>query len=385
MGSTAKRKSADANDSSPLSWLLGCLGIVGAAIAVGAAPGFAREAATQDWTPFVLILGLLLIGEAAEDDGVFRTVGSRLARSARNGVVLYAGVVLLIVSVTATLNLDTSVVFLTPILIATGRSRGRIEAPLLYGCLFLSNASSLFLPGSNLTNLIVLGEQHRPGAYFLSLMWPAAVAAVVVTASCVLVWGRKALLATSTSTITGQRMQFGSGVIALVLATILVLVLSNPAPAVLLVGIVVAVLRSRQGRSTLGATVSVLGIPVLVGLFGLCVAFGTLGRSWSEPVHLLAHASGPGTAALAAVLSLCINNLPAAALLSAHHVRYPAQLLVGLNLGPNAFMTGSLAWYLWLRAARAAGANPSVARAGRIGLVVVPLSIASALIALAIA
>jgi arsenical pump membrane protein len=54
-------------------------------------------------------------------------------------------------------------------------------------------------------------------------------------------------------------------------------------------------------------------------------------------------------------------------------------LLIGLNLGPNLFVTGSLAWMLWLRAARMAGARPSLVRAGRLGVIVVPLSMAAAL------
>jgi len=51
---------------------------------------------------------------------------------------------------------------------------------------------------------------------------------------------------------------------------------------------------------------------------------------------------------------------------------------------PNLFVTGSLAWILWLRAARAAGARPSVARAAHLGALAVPLSIAAALGALAV-
>ena len=47
-------------------------------------------------------------------------------------------------------------------------------------------------------------------------------------------------------------------------------------------------------------------------------------------------------------------------------------------------MTGSLAWILWLRAARAAGARPPVARAARLGALAVPLSIAAALGVLAV-
>jgi Na+/H+ antiporter NhaD/arsenite permease-like protein len=58
------------------------------------------------------------------------------------------------------------------VLVHTARSRGGGEAPLLYGCLLPSNAGSLFLVGSNLTNLIVLGQLHLSGAGFLARMWP---------------------------------------------------------------------------------------------------------------------------------------------------------------------------------------------------------------------
>jgi arsenical pump membrane protein len=90
-------------------------------------------------------------------------------------------------------------------------------------------------------------------------------------------------------------------------------------------------------------------------------------------------------AAIAALTSVLVNNLPAAALLAARNPHHSAQLLVGLNLGPNLFVTGSLAWFLWLRVARASGLNPSLWQASRLGLVVVPLSIAAALGALALA
>jgi arsenical pump membrane protein len=128
--------------------------------------------------------------------------------------------------------------------------------------------------------------------------------------------------------------------------------------------------------------VRVLGLPVLVGLFGLAVALGALGRSWSGPATLLSHLDGWGTAALAAVLSVLVNNLPAASLLAAHRPPHPYTLLVGLNVGPNLFATGSLAWVLWLRAARAAGARPDVGRAVRLGLVSVPLAIVAAVLVL---
>jgi arsenical pump membrane protein len=74
-----------------------------------------------------------------------------------------------------------------------------------------------------------------------------------------------------------------------------------------------------------------------------------------------------------------VNNLPAASLLAARAPEHPFALLIGLNLGPNLFVTGSLAWMLWLRAARTAGARPSITKASRIGVLAVPLSMAAAL------
>ena len=151
-------------------WLLAAAGLAGLIAAVAVRPSDAAAAAGQDWSPFVLVAGLLLIGLVADDDGLFAAAGSRLARATRSGPLLFAGSVLLVSIVTATLNLDTSVAFLTPVLVHAARSRGEGEPAFLYGCLLLSNAASLLLPGSNLTNLIVLGHLHLTGGQFAARM-----------------------------------------------------------------------------------------------------------------------------------------------------------------------------------------------------------------------
>jgi arsenical pump membrane protein len=368
-------------------WLrmVAVLGVAGALAAFFAAPQQARAAAAQTWTPFVLVSGLLLVGMVAEADGLFRAAGMHLARVARDGIVLFAGATFLVVLVTATLNLDTSVVFLTPVLIAAARQRGSAERALLYGSLLLANASSLFLPGSNLTNLIVLGHHPLSGGGFLALMWPAALAASVVTACCVGVWARKELVAPTVRVTGVDRPVLGIGLGAIVVVVVLVLALPSPALPVLSVGVVATLLRVAQRRLTVRGAVDTLGVPVLVGLFGITIGLGTLGRVWSGPATMLSHLGGVGTAVVSAVFSVLCNNLPAASLLAARQPPHPAQLLVGLNLGPNLFATGSLAWFLWYRVAVSSGANPSVRQASRLGLVVVPLSIAAALAALALA
>jgi arsenical pump membrane protein len=63
---------------------------------------------------------------------------------------------------------------------------------------------------------------------------------------------------------------------------------------------------------------------------------------------------------------------------------HPFALLIGLNIGPNFFVTGSLAWFLWLRAARTAGAMPSLLRATRLGVVAAPLAMVAALAVLTV-
>ena len=173
----------------------------------------------------------------------------------------------------------------------------------------------------------------------------------------------------------------GVGLVAIAAVTVLVLTLHAPALPVAAVGVAAVLFRSerpRAGEVSPRAALRLLGLPVLVGLFGLAVALGTLGRTWSGPATLLSHLGTWGTAATAALTSVLVNNLPAASLLAARQPPHPFALLVGLNVGPNLFVTGSLAWVLWLRAAGTAGARPSIGRASLLGLASVPLAIAAA-------
>jgi arsenical pump membrane protein len=153
---------------------------------------------------------------------------------------------------------------------------------------------------------------------------------------------------------------------------------------VFIVGGVAVGIRLARKKDQPRHVAQVLGVPVLVGLFGVAVALGTLGRAWSGPATLLSHLDSWGTALFAAVTSVVVNNLPAASLLSASTPKHPFSLLIGLNLGPNLFVTGSLAWLLWLRTARSAAVEPSIAKASRISAVAVPLSMAAALALLSV-
>lgn len=363
-------------------WLLALVGLAVAVASAALASGAAAAAAAQSWPPFVLVSGLLLIGLVADEEGLFAFAGDGLARTTSSSRLLYAGAIVLTSAVTAVLNLDTSVAFLTPVLVNTARSRHESEAGLLYACLLVSNAASFVLPGANLTNLIVLGHLHMAGSTFVLRMAPACAAAVVVTA-VVIAWSERL---SPRPTVGGRadsdrpEWRPGVGLAAVLAATISILVLRSAAIVVAAIGVAAAGVAILRRRGRVGATLGAIGVPVLLGLFGLAVALGTIGRTWSGPAALLTHLDGWATAGLAAVTSVAVNNLPAASLLAARTpLPHPFALLVGLNLGPNLFVTGSLAWFLWLRAARRAGAQPSIYRASRIGLVAVPLSMVAAL------
>jgi len=88
---------------------------------------------------------------------------------------------------------------------------------------------------------------------------------------------------------------------------------------------------------------------------------------------------------VAACSSLLVNNLPAAVVLSARPAAHPNALLLGLDIGPNLAFTGSLSALLWLQAARAVGAHASLRDYSRLGVVLVPGTLALTLAALVVA
>jgi arsenical pump membrane protein len=340
-----------------------------------------HAALAQAWPPFVLVAGLLLVGMVAGADGLFDAAAARLVAIPGPPVLLLLACFALVAVVSATLNLDTSVVFLTPVLVKTAQRRELEMAPFLYGSVFMANASSLFLPGSNLTNLLVLSQDHVSGATFFTRTLAMALAATLITAAALVLIHRRALRATGRAARSRPAVppRLGVGFWGTLAAATLVVVLTNAALPVLALGLAMVALRARQGRMRFGESLGRLGVPVLLGLFALAVALGTLARASSFPADLLRHSGAPLTAVIAALASVLVNNLPAAVLLSSGQHVHVGALLLGLNIGPNLAVSGSLAVLLWWRAAVASGAKPSAVAYSRQGLVLVPLALLGAL------
>jgi arsenical pump membrane protein len=329
--------------------------------------------ARQTWPPFVLVAGLLMIGAVAAADGLFEATGARFAQSRLGARELLLALLGLVAVVTAVLNLDTAVVFLTPVLVHAARGRGADERPYLYGAVFMANAASLLLPGSNLTNLLVLAGEPQSGAAFAARMMPAWVAACVVTAAFVAF--AFPLNDAARPDDAPPAFRFGVGATAILASAALVVTVRNPALPVLAVGLAAVAVRRVRPQ---------VDVPVLALLLGVAVALGTVARFWSGPASMLASHGRFGAAAIGAAAAILVNNLPAAVLLSSQPATHPDALLLGLDLGPNLAVTGSLSAVLWLQAARAVGAEASIAAYSRLGIVLVPPTLVLALAALSL-
>jgi len=351
--------------------------------AIGTSVGTALPAALrQTWPPFVLIAGLLLIGVVAASDGLFETVGGWLAGLPGGGLALFASLMLLVAAVTVVLNLDTSVVFLTPILLQAARRRGVPEVAFLYGVVFMSNSASLLLPGSNLTNLLVLSANHISGSRLAGRMFGSEVAAVIITAGIVAAWRWKDLRVAGTERVVIAPLRWGLGLAGVVVATVAVLTLANPALVVIIAGGVLVGGQLALGRLSLRKAGEAVNVVTLGGLFCLAVTLGTIARLWGAPGRLMS-SSGPwATAWIGAASASVVNNLPASVLLSSRPPAHPLALLVGLDLGPNLVVIGALSAVLWMRVARANGAEPSARTYSKVGVVLVPVSMTVALLAL---
>jgi arsenical pump membrane protein len=88
---------------------------------------------------------------------------------------------------------------------------------------------------------------------------------------------------------------------------------------------------------------------------------------------------------VSAALANVVNNLPAVLLVlpvvSTGGVAPVLAALVGVNIGPNLAVFGSLATLLWRRSLAAVGSAPSAWRFTRIGLLTTPPTLAAATVA----
>jgi arsenical pump membrane protein len=151
---------------------------------------------------------------------------------------------------------------------------------------------------------------------------------------------------------------------------------------------------ARQSPLSVLKDISWSVLPLVAGLFVLVAGVNQTGvlSALARNLHDAAAASPHATSWIAGIVvavgTNLVNNLPAGLIAAAtdHAVRLPAQvagaMLIGVDLGPNLSVTGSLATILWLTALRREGENVTSRRFLRYGLVVMPPALVLSLLTL---
>lgn len=364
-------------------------------------PRLAAQAAEKGTDVYFFLAGMMLLAELARHEGVFDWIADIAVRRAGSSasrlfVLIYAtGVV-----VTALLSNDATAVVLTPAILAAVR-RARVEPkPYLLACALIANAASFVFPISNPANLVVYGDHLPPLGSWVRIFILPSVASIAITYFCLRFLSRKTL-ASQIQAATAPVTLSPSGRLAfygLIFASAVLLTASGfgvglgiPTCAAAVASLLLVSFKDRGIYKRAVVDVSWSILPLVAGLFILVEALnsagllrlveGGLGWLTHEPQLVAYLVSSGGTA----LLSNAMNNLPVA-LAAGSALRFTPQLahavLIGVNLGPNLSVTGSLATILWLIALRREDVEITPWQFLKIGLIVMPAALIASLIAL---
>jgi arsenical pump membrane protein len=351
---------------------------------------------------YLFLIGMMLLSETARREGLFDAVAAFAVNQAKGSpqrlFLLVYGVG---VGITAFLSNDATAVVLTPAVFAAAKTAKAEPLPYLFICAFIANAASFILPISNPANLVLYGDHTPPlGRWLMSFALPSVLS--IVATYVVLRWSQRGALADRCERDVDQpRLSAGGwtaltgiGVTAVALLAVSALDLPLGAPTCVLglATTVIVLLINRAAPWPIVKAVSWSVQPLVAGLFVLVEALNRTGL-----VTALAHglqSSSLSTAGLAAVSSAALalasnltNNLPAGliastAIAQAHPRRMVTDaLLIGVDLGPNLSITGSLATILWLTAIRREGEAVGFWRFLKVGALVAPPALALAIAA----
>ena len=129
----------------------------------------------------LFLFGMMIVTGIVEQAGVFDHLAAHAARLSRgSGRLLLFNVFLLGAVIIALLSLDVTIIILTPIVFVLVTRLGIDPIPYLFACAFVANTASLFLPISNLTNILVYDLLHLSFAHFAAVMLLPNLAALAV-------------------------------------------------------------------------------------------------------------------------------------------------------------------------------------------------------------
>jgi Na+/H+ antiporter NhaD/arsenite permease-like protein len=387
----------------PFGWPEAIWAVLGAALLLlfGLMPASAALSAVgKGMDVYLFLIGMMLLSETARAHGLFDWVAATAAMHAKGSTSrLFLLVYVTGIVTTTFLSNDATAVVLTPAVFAAAKKSKAEPLPLLFACALIANAASFVLPISNPANLVLYGGKMPPlGQWFTSFALPS-VASIVVTYFALRWVERERLAGGCESDVEREPMsKGGKAALAGITATAMLLIAMSAfdlplgAPTCL-AGVVTALgvcALARRSPIELVRGVSWSVLPLVAGLFVLVEALDRTGVIGLVATALKSLASGPSHGAalsgtILAFASNLMNNLPAGlvastAVAQAHPPRLIIDgLLIGVDLGPNLSVTGSLATILWLQAIRREGEDVDSLSFLKVGAVTMVPALAASL------
>jgi arsenical pump membrane protein len=366
----------------------------------------ALAAAGKGTDVYFFLVGMMLLAEVARQEGLFDWLAAWAVRHSQGSAKrLFLIVYVVGTIVTVLLSNDATAVVLTPAVYAATRAAKVEPLPYLFICAFIANAASFVLPISNPANLVVFGKQMPPLADWLRIFALPSVVAVVATYLALRLTQRRALDADvaevgdiSPLTTGGALAAFGIVLTAVVLLVASAMGRDLGLPTFVAGAAVAAtiLLIGRQSPLPVLRDISWSVLPLVAGLFILVEGLNRTGVLPALAVILKeATTASPRLTSwiagiVVAVASNLANNLPVGliAATTTQIAQVPAHvtgaILIGVDLGPNLSVTGSLATILWLIALRREGEGVSALRFLKLGLVIMPPALLLSLAALSV-
>ena len=353
---------------------------------------------------YLFLTGMMLIAELARSEGLFDWLAGIAASHARGSPKrLFALIYFVGIVVTTFLSNDATAVVLTPAVYAAARAARADPLPHLFICAFIANAASFVLPISNPANLVVFDGHMPPLLHWLARFGLPSLVSIAATYA-ILRWTQRAHLREPTDPEPHVPSLGRGGVVvgvALIAAAILLLVVSALGrdlglPTFIAGAATFVVVMFLRGFATLRVLrhISWGILPLVAGLFIFVEALDRTGllRFVADELRRGVHDAPTLTAWAAALItgfgSNIANNLPVG-LLSGAAIQTGAPpplvtdaILIGVDLGPNLSVTGSLATILWLVALRREGEHVSALAFLKLGALIMPVSLVLAVAAL---
>ncbi|CAN5679357.1 arsenic transporter [soil metagenome] len=350
---------------------------------------------------YLFLIGMMLLSELAREHGVFDWLSGVAVQSARGSCVrLFTLVYAIGTLVTIFMSNDATAVVLTPAILTAIRKAKVEPLPYLFTCALIANAASFVLPISNPANLVVFHTGMPPlGQWLLAFAVPS-ILSIVTTYLVMRLIFRKELAASIESDVEASPLPANGKLVLAGLALMIVVLLTASSldkdlglPTCLAALVITAVvsIKARSNPVRLLGEISWGTLVLVAGLFIMVDAVESIGalnitQTWLHKAEALPPAAGAlVTGFVVGIANNVVNNLPlgliAGATIQAAHVKglIANAVLIGVDLGPNLSITGSLATILWLLALRKEKLDVSFGRFLKVGAIAMPAALLASL------